>query len=270
MSDERQRHLLLTTPEGVTFRMPLAGPVSRVLALIVDLMVVNVVFSLLAGLVKLLGMISADIGIGIYFLLSFLLPMLYSMVLESLWRGQTIGKRLLSLKVVDQDGLRLQVSQVVVRNLLRVVDALPVFYLVGGTSTLLTRRAQRLGDMAANTVVVRSGRGFRPDLSALATDKYNSIRDYPLIASRLRQKLGSAEIALILRALTRRELLEPLARVALYRELAEHIKGKVDFPDESLIGQSDEQFLRNVADILFQSQVKPSARLMVQGNGQSV
>ena len=260
MSEGRQRHLLLTTPEGVTFRMPLAGPASRLLALIVDLLVVNVALSLLMGGVQLVGVLSADFGFGLYALLAFLLPMLYSMVLETVWRGQTLGKRLLNLKVVDQDGLRLQVSQVVVRNLLRTVDSLPVFYLIGGVASMVTRRAQRLGDLAANTVVIRTGKTFRPDLSVLATDKYNSIRDYPLLASRLRQKLGSDEIALIIRALTRRELLEPLARVALYRELAEHVKQKVDFPEESLLGQSDEQFLRNVADILFQRKTKASVQ----------
>ena len=57
MSDGRQRHLLLTTPEGVTFRMPLAGPASRLLALIVDLLVVNVALSLLMGGVQLVGVL---------------------------------------------------------------------------------------------------------------------------------------------------------------------------------------------------------------------
>jgi uncharacterized RDD family membrane protein YckC len=256
MSDGRQRHLLLTTPEGVTFRMPLAGPVSRLLALIVDFLVVNVALSILVSGVQLVGVVSQDFSFGLYALLAFLLPMLYSMVLESVWRGQTIGKRLLNLKVVDQDGLRLQVSQVVVRNLLRAVDSLPVFYLVGGVSCLVTQRAQRLGDLAANTVVIRTASSYRPDLSVLATDKYNSFRDDPLIVSRLRQKLGNEEISLILRALTRRARLEPLARVALYRELAEYVKSRVSFSDESLLGQSDEQFLRNVADILFHRKSK--------------
>ena len=79
MSNDRQRHLLLTTPEGVTFRMPLAGPVSRVLALVVDLMVVYVALSLLVGGVQLVGALSADFGTGLYALLAFLLPMLYAM-----------------------------------------------------------------------------------------------------------------------------------------------------------------------------------------------
>jgi len=261
MSEGRQRYLQLTTPEGVSFRLPLAGPVSRVLALVVDWMVVNVALGILMSGVRLVGVLSVDFGSGVYFLLSFLLPMLYAMVLESVWRGQTIGKRMLNLKVIDQDGLRLQVSQVVVRNLLRAVDSLPVFYLVAGVSTFFTRYAQRLGDLAANTVVIRTGRSFRPDLSVLATDKYNSIRDFPLLISRLRQKLDSAEIALIIRALTRRDHLDPNARVALFRELAGHVRSKVDFPEESLIGQSDEQFLRNVADILFQRRTKPSGRV---------
>lgn len=256
MDSVRRQYLVLTTPEGVAFRMPLAGPFSRGLAIVVDWLVVNVVLSLVMALVKLLGLLSADLGGGAYFLLAFLLPMLYGMVLESVWRGQTLGKRLLKLRVIDQEGLRLQVSQVVVRNLLRVVDSLPLFYLVGGVAALLSGKAQRLGDLAASTVVIRHGQVFSPDLSALAGNKYNSLNEYPLIASRLRQKLGRDEIALVIRALNRREQLEPQARIALYAELASHIRSRVEFPAESLVGLSDEQLLRNVAEVVLRSTPK--------------
>jgi len=251
MDSGRRQFLVLTTPEGVAFRLPLAGPFSRGLAVMVDWLVVNAVLSLVMTVVQLVGVLNVDIGGGVYFLLAFLLPVLYAMVLESVWRGQTLGKRLLKLRVIDQEGLRLQASQVVVRNLLRTVDSLPLFYLVGGVAALLSNKAQRLGDLAANTVVIRHGQAFSPDLSVLAGSKYNSLKAYPLIISRLRQKLGRADIALIIRALNRRAQLEPQARIALYAELAAYIRTKVDFPDESLVGLSDEQLLRNVAEVIF-------------------
>jgi len=251
MDSGRRQHLVLTTPEGVAFRLTLAGPVSRGLAIMVDWMVVNVAMSLVMSVVSMLGMLSPDIGGGIYFLLAFLLPILYAMVLESVWRGQTLGKRLLKLRVIDQEGLRLQVSQVVVRNLLRTVDSLPLFYLTGGVAALLSSKAQRLGDLAANTVVIRHSQAFSPDLSVLAGSKYNSFKPYPLIVSRLRQKLGRDDISLIIRSLNRREQLEPQPRIALYADLAAYIRSKVEFPEESLVGLSDEQFLRNVAEVIF-------------------
>ena len=75
---------------------------------------------------------------------------------EWYWRGQTVGKRVLKLRVMDEQALRLEFSQIVVRNLLRFVDFLPGLYLVGGTACVLSRRFQRLGDLAANTIVVRN------------------------------------------------------------------------------------------------------------------
>ena len=74
------------------------------------------------------------------------------------WRGQTIGKRLLRLRVVDAEGMRLQFNQIVTRNLLRFVDSLPAFYFVGGLACWLSPKCQRLGDIAANTIVIRNPR----------------------------------------------------------------------------------------------------------------
>jgi uncharacterized RDD family membrane protein YckC len=65
------------------------------------------------------------------------------------WRGQTLGKRSLQLRVIDADGLRLTAAQLVARNLLRSVELPAAFDLVGGLFAAATRRAQRLGDIAA-------------------------------------------------------------------------------------------------------------------------
>ncbi|MEA2458667.1 MAG: hypothetical protein QOC95_1639 [Thermoleophilaceae bacterium] len=71
--------------------------------------------------------------------------------------GQTVGKRALGIKVVRSDGSRAGAGPIVVRNLLRLVDALPIAYIVGLVTILATgRRRQRIGDMAADTAVVRA------------------------------------------------------------------------------------------------------------------
>src|SRR5690606_31901397 len=112
----------------------------------------------------------------------------YGIVLEYYWRGQTLGKRLLGLRVMDEQGLHLTFSQVAVRNLLRVFDSIPVFYAVGGLAMVLSPRRQRLGDLAANTIVVRAPRALRLDPVRTGEVKYNSFRAYPHIEARLRQK----------------------------------------------------------------------------------
>src|SRR5262249_10287845 len=168
--------------------------------------------------------ISVDIAKAVTLLCYFVLSVGYGMILEWHWRGQTLGKRLLRLRVVDAQGLRLQFSQVAIRNLLRFVDSLPFFYLLGGMACLFSRRAQRLGDFAANTIVVRTPQVAEPDLDQLLAGKYNSLRDYPHLEARLRQRVSPADAGIALQALLRRELLEPAARVELFSEIAQHFK----------------------------------------------
>ncbi|MFQ5990014.1 MAG: RDD family protein, partial [Candidatus Methylomirabilales bacterium] len=165
--------------------------------------------------------------------------------------GQTLGKRLLRLRVIDEQGLRLQFSQIVIRNLLRFVDMLPMFYLVGGIACLASRRAQRLGDFASNTIVIRNPQIVEPDLDQLAVGKFNSLREYPHLEARLRQRVSPQEAGLALQALLRREELEPVARVELFNAIASHFVSVVKFPEDATYGITDEQYVRNVVEILF-------------------
>ena len=155
---------------------------------------------------------------------------------------------------MDAGGLRLDVRQVVIRNLLRAVDILPWLYRgrrhrVPG----FTRRAQRLGDLAADTVVVRAERPATPDLAQIASGKYNTLRDHPVLAARLRQRISPVEAGLALQALLRRETLEPRPRSELFSRLAARFRAAVPLPEELEEGVTDEQHVRNVVDILFQT-----------------
>jgi hypothetical protein len=155
------------------------------------------------------------------------------------------------LRVMDAQGLRLQFHQILMRNLLRFADLLPFAYLVGGISMVLSRRAQRLGDLAANTVVVHIPRQAEPDLDQLLAGKFNSLRQSPHLAARLRQRATAEEARLALQSLVRRDELESEARVRLFAELADHFKGLVTFPAEATDSMPDEQYVRNVVDLLF-------------------
>jgi RDD family len=173
--------------------------------------------------------------------------------LEWAWRGQTVGKRLFRLRVVDAESRRLQFNQIVTRNLLRFVDSLPLFYFVGGVVCWLSPRCQRLGDIAANTIVIRHPRLAEPDLDQLLAGKYNSLRQFPHLAARLRQRVAPAEAAVAFQALLRRDDFEPVARVELFADLAAHFRAKVEFPSEATDGITDEQCLRNVVDVLYRT-----------------
>ena len=248
---EKKSTLKIHTPEGIVFSLHLAGPFTRFLAWLIDLACVMVVSNVLNTLIGFLGVVSPDIVNGLRILSYFITSIAYGIVLEWYWNGQTVGKKMLRLRVVDVQGLSLKSSQIIMRNLLRCVDALPLLYMAGGISMLLTLKAQRIGDIAANTIVIRNPVVNDPDFSQLLSDKFNSFRNYPHIGARLRQKASPEEADLALQALLRRERLSPIERIHLFKQLAEHFKTIVVFPQECTDGMSDEQYTRNVVDILY-------------------
>lgn len=254
----RTATLIIRTPEGVEFPLLLASPVTRCLAWSVDGVCMLAVLLALSYVVRALGFAGEGIATAVALLVYFAVSVGYGIALEWLWRGQTLGKRLLRLRVMDAHGLRLQFSQIVIRNLLRVVDSLPLAYLAGGAACLVSRRAQRLGDVAANTIVVRQPPLAEPDLDQLMAGKFNSLREHPHLCARLRQRVSPAEAAVALQALLRREEFDPEARVELFSQLGEHFRTVAVFPPEAAEGLTDEQYVRNVVDVLFRARPKHS------------
>jgi uncharacterized RDD family membrane protein YckC len=247
----RSNFMSIQTPEGVTFPLLLAGPIVRFLAVLIDQLCVIVALFFVLQIIQYFAVISPDFSNALGYLTYFALSIGYPIVTEWFWRGQTIGKRLFGIRVMDIQGLRLQFSQIAIRNLLRFVDSLPLFYLFGGIICLLTRHYQRLGDLAANTIVVRTPQLSIPDVGQLMAGKFNSFREYPHLAARLRQRISAQEATIALEALMRRDELEASARLDLFGEIADRFKLAVEFPAESVEGLTDEQYIRNAVDILF-------------------
>lgn len=251
---KRTNTMEIRTADGIRFSILLAGPVSRMLALLVDLLCISVFTSITGSVLRLFSLISPDITVALVIISNFLISMGYGIVFEWIWRGQTPGKRLLRLRVIDEQGLKLQFGQVVIRNLLRVVDSLPLLYLAGGASSLITQKCQRLGDLAAGTIVVRTQSITLPQVDHLGEEKFNSLREYPHLVARLRQKVSPEEGAIALRALLRRDELESSARLELFRELANLFRSRVRFPGDKVDGVADEKYVRNVVEVLFSQQ----------------
>lgn len=245
----RTNTLLLRTPEGILFSLPLAGPVSRFLAWGVDVACIVAAASLLREILHLFG--GSGLANATYVVAYFVISIGYGIAFEWYWRGQTLGKRVLKLRVMDEQALRLEFSQVVVRNLLRFVDSLPLLYLVGGIACVLSRKFQRLGDLAANTIVVRNPEVAQPNLEQLLGGKFNSLLDYRHLAARLRQRTSPQAAAVALEALLRRDELQPHARLNVFAGLAEHFRSLVEFPPEAVEQLSDEQYVRNAVEILY-------------------
>ena len=260
----RTSTLIIRTPEGIVFSQLLAGPVTRFFAWFIDQLCIIAALSLLGVVFNLLDLVSWNFGFALYVLCYFVVSIGYTIFFEWNWRGQTIGKKVLRLRVTDVQGMRLQFNQIVVRNLLRFVDSLPSFYFVGGLTCWLTSKCQRLGDIAANTIVIRSPQIAQPDLDQLLAGKYNSLRQYPHLAARLRQRISPMEADIALQSILRRDQFESTARVKLFAELAGHFRSKVDFPADAVDGIADEQYLRNVVDIVYRTSAARDSKMNVQ------
>jgi len=153
--------LEVETPDHVVLRYDLAGAGNRGFAAVVDFVVASlIVFAAL----MLLSLVSSETGNEVYtvggveVIVTFTLIWAYFILLEWLWNGQTIGKRLYKLRVINEDGSPAGFTAVLIRNLVRLVDFLPAFYGIGLMVIVLSPKSQRLGDLAAGTYVVRAPR----------------------------------------------------------------------------------------------------------------
>jgi len=250
--------LTIATPEGVLFRLPLASPASRLYAMLLDIVIVLGTVNGIGLLVYWIFAKAPGFGVMVITLAEFAIGFAYGALLEGFWNGQTIGKRLFHLRVIDETGLPLRIEQAWVRNLMRVFDALPFAYLLGGISALSSPLMQRFGDRVAGTLVVRETPLALAAEESWTRQKYNSFMEYPTIAVHLRRATTPELASLIQDALRRRNELAPYARREIYRELAKYLQSEISpFPDELVERLSDEQYLINASGILFGDQ-RPS------------
>ncbi|HKN91225.1 MAG TPA: RDD family protein [Acidimicrobiia bacterium] len=214
----------IPTPEGVELELVLAGVGSRLVATVIDYLVKGAILLALwiigtaVGGDEVGGFLLAGLVVA-----SFLVWFGYDVAFETLASGRTPGKRAAGLRVVRLGGEPVGFLASAVRNLLRLVDSLPGLYAVGALSVLFSRRNQRLGDLAAGTLVVRERRAplpvtrpFGPDFAV--ADRY---------AAWDVSGVTSFELVTVRRFLERRWQLDPAARGRLGWELAERLRPKV-------------------------------------------
>jgi uncharacterized RDD family membrane protein YckC len=145
--------ITIATPEGVAIEVVLAGLGSRFLARLLDS-----VIQFLAIIALLLMVGTADgsgVVLGVALVLIFLVVFAYDVAFEVLNHGRTFGKMAAGIRVVGDSGEPVRFLASAIRNIVRIVDFLPFFYLVGSISIVATSHDQRLGDLAAGTVVAR-------------------------------------------------------------------------------------------------------------------
>ena len=260
---EYEDRLRISTPEGVELELTLAGVGSRFTASLIDhaiqglLVVASIVlFTRLADTEVAGGQVGGDgdgslaLGAAVVTLWTFLVFFVYDVLFEVRAGGRTPGKRLTGLRVVRTGGQPIGFIPSAIRNVVRIADALPGFYGVGMAVVFASRRNQRLGDLAAGTVVVRERTGGRerrrkkkepaapPAAVAVATSRVDA-SGWDVSA------VTGDEVATVRRFLERRPGITPAGRGDLAGDLAARLRPRVAGAPDDL---APEAFLEALAD----------------------
>lgn len=251
--------LSIRTPEHVELQYALAGLGSRFFALLIDSFIQwGIFFALLVLFLLAVSLFNRVLGynpfqglpglliLALGVIIVFLLLNGYFVFFETLWSGQTPGKRALKIRVLREDGRPASFFEIMVRNILRLADIMPGNYALGALVILISKKNKRLGDYAAGTVVIKERRQLvpgggprtrievRPHLEALPQPQVQGV-------------LSSEEQAMIMNFLRRRYELEPAARAQLAQRLALPLAQRLNLPQP--MNLSFEAFLEWAAGI---------------------
>jgi uncharacterized RDD family membrane protein YckC len=229
--------LTIDTPEGVPLELTLAGVGSRCAAALIDYVfqtILLVALALVLGYGAGLGPGETSLSAAAYVVGFFLVFWGYDVAFEVLNSGRTPGKALNGLRVVRESGAPVTFGTSAVRNVIRIIDILPGTYLVGITAILVTRRNQRLGDLAAGTLVLREPRSPAPEL-----------RISPSVQAPTwdTSAVSPQDLDTVAAFLSRRAGLEAGARIQIAAELAGRLRPRVG---GAIAGDGDEMFLERL------------------------
>jgi uncharacterized RDD family membrane protein YckC len=250
--------LVIETPERVELHYVLANVGNRFLAAAIDhlIQLVGVIIVvLIAGsltnwnLLEGVGGWTAAIAVFAVFALYWG----YFVFFETIWSGQTPGKRIMKLRVVREDGRPVRFFEIFIRNLIRVaLDIQPTFsYAVGVISIIFSPRSKRLGDFVAGTVVVKERSTEAPSLEEIIKISDIEQQRVERVAAAIipvnPRSLTDQEVRAIETFLKRRfELAEP-NRTALAVRIVQPIAIKLGIayqqhPPETLLEEIDRQY----------------------------
>jgi uncharacterized RDD family membrane protein YckC len=261
--DAGSDQLSIETPELVAIEMPLAGIGSRFIALLVDtllwaagLVLLGLMFWAIQPAVEAFSALSYQWAVAIVTLVMFVLNWGYFTLFEAFWNGRTPGKKIAKIRVIQRSGRPIGFFESLARNLVRFIDQIPFFYAVGVITMFITRQHQRLGDLAAGTLVVRdrdqdstpwTDLGTRTFTAQIFTAPAPAPEPHTLVSLPAEGigKLSSADLE-VLESFFARRLDMPLAtRQALAEKIAAAIRTKSGL--EAPPGVSTETFLEATA-----------------------
>ena len=237
--------ITITTPEHVPIRLEPAGAGSRFLATMIDTFIVNGTGAVIMSILVIV--LPAGIGIALGLTINFILTWGWHVFWEVRKQGRTPGKRALRLRVIDARGLPVSLYQSLVRNIVRVLDFAPAFYGIGAISVLVTRSRRRLGDLVADTLVVRDAQPLTYQGQFASDRRHNTLRT-PRVLRLVRHRISLEEREFLLTLCLRADRMSPAARYDLMEEVANVYRAELGLEADSISG---ENFVRDLTAVLF-------------------
>jgi uncharacterized RDD family membrane protein YckC len=233
--------LNIDTPEQVALEFSLATIGSRFLAVAIDTIIqiacaIALLLVVAAGIwaTGALGLAARPWVLAVLVIGGFVIYYGYFAVFETLWNGQTPGKRVIGLRVIHASGRPISAWEAILRNVVRLVDQMPAIYAIGIVSVFVTERSQRLGDLAAGTVVVH-------ERLAESLDDVAPQRRVARSAHGAR-RLAPEEISVIELFFSRRGQLDGYARMRTAHQIARRVRERLEINAQL----DDEQLLEDV------------------------
>jgi uncharacterized RDD family membrane protein YckC len=228
--------LIIETPEQTSIEFPLAGIGSRFLAILIDSLIQGAAIFALVLIFVALGFGLSDVGlnrsstvdiwlVAILIFAYFVLMYGYFILFESIWNGQTPGKRLTHIRVIKDSGQPITAIDAVARNLLRIVDQLPFAYGVGVLCAWISPQSKRLGDYVAGTVVVHE-KPFETVAPQWDAPAQAAAHQYGA------NRLTPEEFALVEMFLSRRSALDAGVRYDTAAGIVRRIESKLTLPPD--------------------------------------
>lgn len=243
----------ILTPEHVEVRLVPGGLGRRFIALLVDAACAVTLASALAFPLRLV--LSAAGAEAAFMTLAFVTGWGWHVFFEAFRQGRTPGKQLLGLRVVDGRGLPLSLEQALVRNVVRALDFAPVFYGLGALVCQADARRRRLGDIAADTLVIRETSAIEELGEARRSAEFNSLRT-PRVLRLVRRRIGVEEAELLLALTLRADRLGDRARYDLMEDVARHYREKLELGESPLSGRA---LVQGLAALVFWDR-RPASR----------
>lgn len=237
--------LTITTPEHVPIRLEPAGAASRFLAIFIDAIIISAAATTVAALLR--PLLPEGIVRAVAATLNLFGTLAWHIYFETRKQGRTPGKRALRIRVIDARGLPVSLYQSLVRNIARILDFVPMFYGVAAIVTLFSKSRRRLGDIIADTLVVRDAQPLAYRGHLAAERRHNSLRT-PRVLRLAKHRISLEEREFLLTLCMRADRMSPESRYDLFEEVAETYRRKLDVEAEHMSG---ENFVRDLTAVLF-------------------